>query len=158
VRSVAGRAAWNPWRALRDRGHLILRWAHLPRGVDGTLADNGDGTRTLSIEARLGRIDRNAVLAHELVHDERSILYFSHTPMALIAKEEALVEAEVARRLVPLDDLEAAVVLWIEIDEPVTATLVAEAFEVPANVAERALRQLVQRHRSPAHAVWRARA
>jgi hypothetical protein len=33
----------------------------------------------------------------------------------------------VARQLVPLDDLEAAMVRWIEIDEPVTATLVAEA-------------------------------
>jgi hypothetical protein len=42
------------------------------------------------------------------VHDERGLLY-EDTPVALVAKEEAAVRSETARRLVPVRDLAAMV-------------------------------------------------
>lgn len=137
---------WNPWRALRDRRHLRLVYAELPHSCGrGALLDEADGGRTLMLDFRLSRQDRNAVLAHELVHDERNILYLASTPPALVAKEEDHVNREVARRLVPLTLLERYVERIEELGEPVHAVAVAEEFDVPLDVAQRALWLLEQR-------------
>lgn len=56
--------AWNPWRALRAREHVRLRWALLPRGTRGLLKLDGDRA-TISLDARLDQRQRNATLAHE---------------------------------------------------------------------------------------------
>ncbi|WP_157508849.1 hypothetical protein [Luteipulveratus halotolerans] len=69
----------------------------------------------------LNQVERRCVLMHELVHDERGI------PEVPSAAEEAAVEREVARRLIPLNDLlrvarmclpaeEAAEELWVTED------------------------------------------
>lgn len=134
--------SWNPWAALRDRPHLTLRWAHLPGDVSGVLVE-ADGQRTVLLDARLGRRERSAVLGHELVHDERGLLYTPSTPAALVEKEEEAVNRETARRLVPLDELRAFVERRAEV-EPVTAATVCEEFDVHPAVAARALRLLSQ--------------
>jgi hypothetical protein len=90
---------WNPWRALRGRPWLLLRWATLDRAA-GLLVDHGDH-RAIVLDPRLGRRARSAVLTHELVHDERSLFYDAATPLPLVAKEVAAVEGETCRRLVP---------------------------------------------------------
>lgn len=127
--------AWNPWRALRAREHLRLRWARLPDGTTG-LCDMRAGVVT--IDARLDQRHRNATLAHELVHDERRLPTVG-VPVELAVKEERAVDYEVARRLVPADELEAFVDRLAGEGEAVTAREVAEHFEVPADVAGRAL-------------------
>lgn len=138
---------WNAWRALRDRAHVRLRWGS-PNGHDGQV----DTTGTIWLHPHLGRQERHAVLAHELVHLERGIPAPA-TPAVLVAREERLVDAEVARRLVPLDELARFAVARVTV-EPVTARLVADEFDVPVAVAERALAQL----RHPRSAAVRAAA
>lgn len=142
--SVAGVGAWNPWRVLRERRHLHLVWARLPHGCEGRIEDDGHERRII-LDLRLERRERNAVLAHELVHDERNILYLPSTPTALVEKEESYVNREVARRLVPLTMLERYVERVVELGEPVHAAAVAEEFDVPLDVAQRALWLLDQR-------------
>jgi hypothetical protein len=131
VNSMAG---WNAWRTLRERSHLVLRWGS-PGGHDGQIDAGG----TIWIHPELGRVERHATLAHELVHDERGLLP-PGTPAAVVQREEHQVHAETARRLVPLDEL-AKFIQHCDF-EPVTARLVADEFDVPARVAERAMAQL----------------
>ena len=147
LRSVDGVSrGWNPWRALRERRHLRLVFAEMPDACGrGALLDEADGTRTVMLDYRLDRRDRNAVLAHELVHDERDVLYADDTPIALVVKEEGYVNREVSRRLVPRPDLTELVEQLEDLGEPVHAVTVAEEFDVPLDVAQRALWLLEQR-------------
>lgn len=127
---------WNPWAELRGRSWLRLRWALLPAGCDGTW--QGD---TISLDARLGRQERNAALAHELVHEERRIGWPDATA-ATMEKEECFVTRETARRLVPLDELAKLVRRCESIDKPVGAAVVMDEFDVPVDVAHQALHLL----------------
>lgn len=139
---------WNPWRALRERSHLRLVYAALPDCAGGgAIVDLEDG-RVVVLDERLDRTDRNAVLAHELVHDERDLLYPPDTPASFVVKEEFYVNREVARRLVPLDELEELVSRIMDLEQPVHALDVMEEFDVPLDVAQRALWLLEQRRRS----------
>lgn len=133
---------WRVWGELRRRPHIELAWALLT-GHRGCIEDLGGGRRRITIEARLGRVDRRAVLAHELVHDERSILFSDTTPVLLVAKEEAYVIAETTRRLVPHAALVPMVQRIVDDDGCVEWTDVAEWFDVPRDVAERAMRSVV---------------
>lgn len=139
-------AGWRPWRALRERDHLTLEWARLD-GCRGHITELGDGRRLIVLDHRLGRVDRNAVLAHELIHDERGILFTDDTPPGIVRKEEALVDAETARRLVPVDELEPLVRARVLDGGCVEWRDVAEWFDVPQDVAERGLWLLEQRAR-----------
>lgn len=133
-------ARWNPWRELRRRPHLLLHWRYL-RPSRGRIYDTG-GLRMIELDPRLSRVERNAVLAHELVHDEFDLIWPAGTPPALIEKGENFVEAVTAERLVPDDELREFVEKVSEF-EGVTSRLVAEEFEVPVDVAHRALLRLV---------------
>lgn len=105
------------------------RWEQLP-----------DGTHVVTLDTALGRRDRNAVLAHELIHVERGIGWGAATA-ATMQHEEAQVRRETARRLVPIEELSVFVAARAE-NEPVTAELVADEFDVPVAVAALALRLL----------------
>lgn len=136
---------WNPWRALRERRHLRLVFADLPASCGGgALLEERDGSRRVVLDFRLDRTARNAVLAHELVHDEGPIWEPGGAPL-LRSKVETLVNREVARRLVPLTLLARYVARVVDMDEPVHAAAVAEEFDVPLDVAQRALWLLEQR-------------
>lgn len=148
---------WRVWSELRRRTHIDLVFTWLA-GHDGRIEDLGDGRRLISIDARLGRLERRAALSHELVHDERGIFYDDRTPPALVRKEEAIVEAESIRRLVPLDELDQLVTAREIDDGCVTWRDVADWFEVPRDVAEHALsalhrRRLLSRHPAAGGAV-----
>lgn len=86
-------------------------------------------------------------MAHELVHDERGGgCHRADLPAHMrpeVAREERRVDDIVAARLVPLDDLEAFVAATVDAGDAVTAGDVAEAFEVPFEVADRAVRLLL---------------
>lgn len=94
------------------------------------------------LDYRLGRVARNAVLAHELVHDERDILYSPTTPDALVEKEEHAVRGITTDRLVPPDSLRRFLSLWDSEAIGVSARMVAEEFDVPIWIADHALRRL----------------
>lgn len=94
---------WHPWRALRALTHLTYEEADLP---DDTLALTHFGEHRIQISRDLLQAERRAALTHELIHLERG-------PFAAcyVEQEERAVEAEAARRLIPLDAL-ADALLW----------------------------------------------
>lgn len=137
-------AGWRVWGELRRRTHIDLVWARLT-GHRGRIEQLADGRRRILLDDRMGRVDRRAVLAHELVHDERGLLFTDDTPIGIVRKEEAIVRAETARRLVPLAELDEYVRRRVLDDDCVHWSDVAELFDVPRDVAEEALVQLMRR-------------
>lgn len=99
--------------------------------------------RVIVLAASLGRRERNATLAHELVHDERGGgTAYQGQPATwdpVVARDEHQVDDEVARRLVPATELAR---LWRQartVDGCLSPLDVASAFDVPVAVATRAL-------------------
>lgn len=124
-RPAMGRG-WNPWRALRAREHLTLVVVRLPDGVCGVWSPG-----VIALDHRLDRRQRNATLAHELVHDERGIGSPAATA-ATMQREEAIVRRITAERLIPaagLAELERRAEL-----EPIELWEVAEYFDVPEEI------------------------
>ena len=144
--------SWNPWRALRSRTHIVFRLAVLPDAAQGAVYWPRGGRAAIIIDPRLPRAERNAALAHELVHDERGGgadhpgMPASWAPV--VARDEAAVDQEVARRLVPPAELVRFCEVMALLDIGVTAHEVAEHFDVPPAVAGAALLQL---HRCQPH-------
>lgn len=135
---------WNPWRALRGRPHIEFALVPLPDVAGGGLyAPQAEGWAALLLDENLTRPERAAALAHELVHDEWgggcSHDGLPDTWRAVICRHEQFVEAEVARRLVPVEELAAFCKQRETIDLPTMAHDVAEHFDVPDDVAGRAL-------------------
>jgi hypothetical protein len=137
-------AGWRVWGELRRRSHLELVWARLS-GHRGRIEQLAGGRRRIILDTRLDPPTRRAVLAHELVHDERGILYTDDTPAGIVRKEEAIVNVEVARRLVPAVELDAFIRQRVLEDQCVGWRDVVEEWDVPRDVAERALGLAVQR-------------
>lgn len=126
---------WNPWRTLRALPEVRLVWRQLRVGQRGQWQRVG-GVDTIVIDPKCTRRERRAVLAHELVHLERGI---GHGPASALTmeREESIVRAETARRLVPLELLDAYVRRECTVG-PVTVWMVAEEFDVPEHVARTA--------------------
>lgn len=128
---------WNPWRSLRARDHILFALSqHAKIGGGAIYARRGD-LAAIVIDPDLGRVDRNAALAHELVHDERGGIPIG-APDWIVRKEERSVDLEVAVRLVPVDDLLRFCLARATVG-PVSVADVAGEFEVPEPVARRAL-------------------
>ncbi len=134
---------WRVWAELGRRPHIEVAWAVLV-GHRGRIDDIGRGRRRITIDARLDPAERRAVLAHELVHDERGILFTADVPDAVVAKEEAYVRAETCRRLVPPRALRTEVVRRLSVGGHVSAVDVADWFDVPESIAADALCRLAR--------------
>lgn len=92
--------AWNPWRALRERGEGAELW-FAPLGGPRGLWVRRDGGDQIYLDERLGRRERREVLAHELIHAERGVGQNGDVTAATMAKEEETVWREAMRRLAP---------------------------------------------------------
>lgn len=96
------------------------------------------------IDPDLSGVERRAVLTHELIHHERGggaeRVGATPTQAGLATREEQTVEREVARRLVPPDQLRAYLHEATRGGGGVGAAEVASQFEVPLVVATAALR------------------
>jgi predicted transcriptional regulator len=89
--------SYDPWRALGEYEGVRLVVADLP----GTLRGQIDFvTRTITLHRRLEPVEQKCTLAHELVHLERGPVLVRQT-----SREERLVAAIAAARLVPIADL-----------------------------------------------------
>lgn len=132
---------WRPWRVLRGRPHLVLRWAPLRPGR-GLIEDHGGGRRRITLDPGLDQRTRSETLGHELVHDELDLLWLPGTPPALIEKGERLVERINAERTVPLGVLQAYVDRMVDLGEGVTAEMVADEFGTTVELADLVLRLL----------------
>lgn len=138
---------WNPWRALRAREHVRFRLAPLPDATGGGIvAHTPDGARAaIVIDPALSLEERNAALAHELVHDERGLTTADGMPTswgAVVAREEQTVDRITAGRLVPIDELRQVVDVMLDLHGSIEARHVAEHFEVPEPVARLAMQML----------------
>jgi hypothetical protein len=144
---VVGVSEWRPWRALRERSTIEFMLCDLPPGVRAIYGRRGDD-EAIIVNQTLTPAERLAAIAHELVHVERGGSgHCAGAPQswgAVVAREEARVDRIVAERLVPLGRLADFVTARAEL-EGVTAEHAAEEFGVPADVAERAMRALIDR-------------
>lgn len=127
---VERRLGWDVWRALRDRDHVVFARTDLPDVLGGAVLWPHGGRAALLIDRSLTRLDRLAACAHELTHDD------------LPGASESQVADEVARRLVPFDELHVMWEIAVLNDLPCEVWQVAERFDVPDHVAERAMRLL----------------
>lgn len=127
-------SAVNPWRLLRASPEVELRWAYLD-GLCGFYEPHADGTAMIVLDAGIDAATRNATLMHELEHHRRGIC-------GVARYDERGVEDEVARKLVPLDELAQLVASICDDGTPVMAWELAAAFGVPEDVAERACEML----------------
>ena len=100
---------YHPWRALRALPDWTLITASLP---GRRLADLHWPTRLLVMDSRLRQAERRSVLAHELVHIERG-----PSGAAWVAREEAAVDREAARRLIPIRELGEALAWTQDVHE-----------------------------------------
>jgi hypothetical protein len=88
---------YDPWHALADFEHARVVFDDLPPRRRGEI---DFGTQTITLQRRLDPTTQRCTLAHELVHLERGPVVMAHAP-----REERLVAAIAARRLVPIDAL-----------------------------------------------------
>jgi hypothetical protein len=115
--------------------HVELAYADLD-GERG-MWTSGDGGDLIVLSAALGRRARRCVLAHEIVHAERGI-GFGAASAATMQREEEEVRREVARRLVPSDELLAFLASRGGVG-PVTVDDIADEFDVEPHVAATAV-------------------
>lgn len=137
---------WNPWGEADRQPDVIVTFKVLPDWTGGACVTYIDGWAVVTIDPRLGPQDRDAALTHELVHAERdrgrgATLNRSMPSSwhAVEAREEHIVNREVARRMVDLDDLEEFVDGMCSLGLGVGPDEVAEQFEVTPQVARDAL-------------------
>ena len=137
---------WNPWRALRDLGDIVLVRDVPLAGPRGLAIVFPDGEPVVALDPALSRVERRSVLAHELVHLERGLLP-AGAPEHVVAREERLVDDETARRLVPADELRAVAASLLDVAEAVEAWQLAEHFDVTEAVIHQRVDELRRRHR-----------
>jgi gp43 len=87
--------------------------------------------RTILLDIRLSRVEERCTLAHELVHAERGPF-----PRWLTTREESVVDAKAARRLIPLDALGEALAWSLH------PSVAAEELDVDPSTLEALLRDL----------------
>lgn len=109
---------WHPWRTAAERfQHINIVTEHrLPRRIRGLF--DGD---TIWLCSTLTQAERRSALTHELLHAERGIV-----PAPYRAREERVVDALAARRIISLpdfvdalrwsqDDYDLAEQLWTDV-------------------------------------------
>lgn len=99
--------------------------------------------RTILLDIKLSRIEERCTLAHELVHAERGPF-----PRWATVREEVAVNAEAARRLIPLDALGEALA-WslhpavaadeLDVDPPTLEALLRDLAEAELEALHRRL-------------------
>lgn len=102
------------------------------------------------LDIELGRRERKAALAHELVHDDRGggacVEGMPEMYRVVATREERRVARLAASHLVPVDELRAFIEARVGPElEGVTLTEVADEFDVTEAVARRAIEQLARR-------------
>lgn len=108
---------FHPWRALRRLTHIDVLWEPQDDGIVATT----NGTDKIWIDPRLKQVSRRCAVTHEMIHIEMGHVHGASE------REESLVRAETARRLISIDQLldvlrwahtweEAAEELWVTVD------------------------------------------
>ncbi len=137
---------WDPWVALRSRPHVHLRLDPEAALLGGAMLVTGPGMAFVVIDPALDQRSRRVALAHELIHEERGggcdAPGLPPDLDVIVARDEADVIREVARRLVPPAALRRLLEQRHGLGLQVEAWEVAEAFEVDDATARSALTAL----------------
>lgn len=143
--------SWRSWSssassaAIRSSA-LRMAFAELPNETGGAVLARRGRATVIMLDRRLTQSEREAALAHELLHLERgSTSHCRNIRGALsveVVREENRIQREVALRLVPLDELGPMVDRLADLGHGVTALEVADEFDVPPVVASQALTEL----------------
>ncbi len=137
---------WDVWEDIEARDGLVFGTAPLPEVTGGGLFWPSDPA-VIVIDDRLEEPERREVLAHELVHHERGGARHAGQSgewHVVVAREEGVVNDEVARRLVPRVPLIELIRGRLALGEGTSSVEVAEAFGVSSRLARRALTLLYQ--------------
>jgi len=141
-------ARWDPWSALRARSAIEFRLDPIAALLGGGFYARRGDQRAIVLDPALDRRRRRTALAHELIHDERGTgcdaIGAPRAWAAVIGREEASVDAEVARRLVPPGELLAVARASAELGDGLVAWQVADEFDVDEETAARALHALAR--------------
>lgn len=143
---MSGVKRYDPWEHLVSRPDVELVLARLPVRCGGGAIRRYDGWTAIVIDIDLDRRHRSAALAHELVHLDWGEIRCGGMPASwhpVVTRREQAVEDEVARRLVPEGELRALCEALESCGECVDTRLVAEEFDVPLRIAERALTRVL---------------
>lgn len=128
---------YHPWRDLRDHWPEIeVRIEPLPGDLLGELC-----YPVITLRAGTSSAQRRCTLTHELVHLERGVRDCGHWA----AREEYLVHAEVARRLIGTEALVRAI---RDAGGTADPALLAGLLDVDAETLELRLRLITRRERS----------
>lgn len=123
-----------PFRELRGRPHIKLVFDRVAKLCGGAFYARRGESALIALDPDLDRVERNAYVAHEIGHDE------------MPGATEPRVHDFVARWLVPEEQLAQLVASICADGTPVMAWEIAEAFDVPEDVAVRAC-ELLRRSR-----------
>lgn len=135
------RARYEPREDLAGRSHVTLVADPIARGSGGGAFYGLAGDEAyIVVDPDLAPAEQDDAIAHELVHDERRILYPDAPPLVM-QREEHTVRRITAARRVPPDQLLDLVQDTVQI-EPVTIATVCDHFGVGPDIAEQALRRL----------------
>jgi hypothetical protein len=139
----------EPWHELRARDDVVCGFVDLgPAEGDAFVRRLDDGRFLIGLGSHLTRRERRAALAHELEHLRRGggAAYFGQreTWRPVVRRDENAVDREVALRLVPQPELATLARVMDDMGEILTPELVCEHFDVPPDVAFRALTLLAQ--------------
>jgi hypothetical protein len=139
---------FDPWRAVDEHPELRVSFDPVAGLMGGGFHIGRAGRSFIVLDPNLDEPRRQVVLTHELIHHERGggTEQDGAPPLlaALVEREEQWVDAEVARRLVPTDELLALIDELTADDGGLGPPEVAAHFAVTPAVAERALRQLAR--------------
>lgn len=127
-------------RELRSREHIELILDDVADEAGGAIYARRGNRAMIILSTKLRRTERDAALAHELVHDDIGIVS-PPAPDAIMERIEAIVDRRTADWLLPPDRLADWVRLRVEV-EPITAELVAQEWDVTVEIADRALSRL----------------
>lgn len=141
---------WNPWTQLKaEPDVLLIMRDDLPPELGGGAYWPDAGGGVIVLDRRLSQVERNCVLAHELVHHERGggcgdgFMPESWRPVA--AREEQVVDDIAVERLVPYEQLLRFVVGLESTCVHPEVWHVADEFHVTERAARRALELMNQR-------------
>ena len=137
---------FDPWQAVDEHADLSVRFHPVAGLMGGGFHARAGDHAVIVLDPELDGPLRRAVLTHELVHHERgggpARPGAPATLDLLVERDERAVHAEVARRLVPPDQLDRLVAELVAGGGGASVHEVAAHFSVPDDVADCALRQL----------------
>lgn len=127
---------FHPYEELGADPGVTLVFLDLPHGVRGFLVDRPDGTATIVVNRSLGWVERRATVTHEMRHRKRGVCGCRRI-------DERGIDDEVARLLIPDDDINAMFDIAVTNDLTVEVHQVADRYDVPERVARRRMQQVI---------------